>query len=261
MMAGVPHITAGMLDALTGTLEGGAPLISETVGGGSPRPNSAPGGSSANHRFSSAPTRPRRRSRLDGVRGCSRMSIPGFGRQAEKVLARSLGEGGHGGEPETSLAGEVISVAIRGPLCARSGCSPTSSDPFVGWAKRSVPMRHSSQSVWVPILSSLGRWHGLFLHHHARRPSREIAHGAHRPASGAWARYALPTLRLLAGRSIRRPFISVCSAIYNASSTSMPRQRTVSSSLSAAALQVRSNGPQSSALSRQSLTFSTKSQA
>ena len=33
VMAGVPHITAGMLDALTGTLEGGAPLISETVGG------------------------------------------------------------------------------------------------------------------------------------------------------------------------------------------------------------------------------------
>ena len=33
MMAGVPHITAGMLDALTGTLEGGAPLLSETVGG------------------------------------------------------------------------------------------------------------------------------------------------------------------------------------------------------------------------------------
>jgi molybdenum cofactor synthesis domain-containing protein len=33
MMAGVPHITAQMLDALTGTLEGGAPLLSETVGG------------------------------------------------------------------------------------------------------------------------------------------------------------------------------------------------------------------------------------
>lgn len=33
LMAGVPHITAGMLDALTGTLEGGAQLISETVGG------------------------------------------------------------------------------------------------------------------------------------------------------------------------------------------------------------------------------------
>ena len=33
VMAGVPHITAGMLDALTGTLEGGAPLISETLGG------------------------------------------------------------------------------------------------------------------------------------------------------------------------------------------------------------------------------------
>lgn len=33
LMAGVPHITAGMLDALTGTLEGGAPLIAETVGG------------------------------------------------------------------------------------------------------------------------------------------------------------------------------------------------------------------------------------
>ena len=32
LMAGVPHITAGMLDALTGTLEGGAPLIAETVG-------------------------------------------------------------------------------------------------------------------------------------------------------------------------------------------------------------------------------------
>lgn len=32
LMAGVPHITAGMLDAITGTLEGGAPLLSETVG-------------------------------------------------------------------------------------------------------------------------------------------------------------------------------------------------------------------------------------
>ncbi len=32
IMAGVPHITAGMLDALTGTLEGGAPLISRTIG-------------------------------------------------------------------------------------------------------------------------------------------------------------------------------------------------------------------------------------
>ena len=33
LMAGVPHITAGMLDALTGTLEGGAPLLSATIGG------------------------------------------------------------------------------------------------------------------------------------------------------------------------------------------------------------------------------------
>lgn len=32
IMAGVPHITAGMLDALTGTLTGGAPLLSETIG-------------------------------------------------------------------------------------------------------------------------------------------------------------------------------------------------------------------------------------
>lgn len=32
LMAGVPHITAGMLDALTGKLEGGQPLLSETVG-------------------------------------------------------------------------------------------------------------------------------------------------------------------------------------------------------------------------------------
>ncbi|MEZ5709560.1 MAG: molybdopterin-binding protein [Blastomonas sp.] len=32
LMAGVPSITAGMLDALTGTLEGGAPLISLTLG-------------------------------------------------------------------------------------------------------------------------------------------------------------------------------------------------------------------------------------
>jgi molybdopterin-biosynthesis enzyme MoeA-like protein len=32
LMAGVPHITAGMLDALTGALEGGAPLLSETIG-------------------------------------------------------------------------------------------------------------------------------------------------------------------------------------------------------------------------------------
>jgi molybdopterin-biosynthesis enzyme MoeA-like protein len=32
IMAGVPQITAGMLDALTGTLEGGAPLLTATVG-------------------------------------------------------------------------------------------------------------------------------------------------------------------------------------------------------------------------------------
>jgi molybdenum cofactor synthesis domain-containing protein len=32
LMAGVPHITAQMLDGLTGQLEGGAPLLSETVG-------------------------------------------------------------------------------------------------------------------------------------------------------------------------------------------------------------------------------------
>ncbi|AKM11726.1 competence/damage-inducible protein A [Croceicoccus naphthovorans] len=32
LMAGVPHITAGMLDALTGQLQGGAQLISDTVG-------------------------------------------------------------------------------------------------------------------------------------------------------------------------------------------------------------------------------------
>jgi molybdenum cofactor synthesis domain-containing protein len=32
IMAGVPHITAMMLDALSGTLEGGKPLLSETVG-------------------------------------------------------------------------------------------------------------------------------------------------------------------------------------------------------------------------------------
>jgi molybdenum cofactor synthesis domain-containing protein len=32
LMAGVPSITAGMLDALTGQLEGGAPLLSATIG-------------------------------------------------------------------------------------------------------------------------------------------------------------------------------------------------------------------------------------
>ncbi len=32
IMAGVPHITAGMLDRLTGTLEGGLPLLSRTIG-------------------------------------------------------------------------------------------------------------------------------------------------------------------------------------------------------------------------------------
>jgi molybdenum cofactor synthesis domain-containing protein len=32
IMAGVPHITAGMLDALSGSLEGGLPLLAETVG-------------------------------------------------------------------------------------------------------------------------------------------------------------------------------------------------------------------------------------
>ena len=33
IMAGVPHITAGMLDALTGTLEGGRPVVSKSIGG------------------------------------------------------------------------------------------------------------------------------------------------------------------------------------------------------------------------------------
>lgn len=32
ILAGVPHITAGMLDALTGSLEGGAPVLSTQVG-------------------------------------------------------------------------------------------------------------------------------------------------------------------------------------------------------------------------------------
>lgn len=36
LMAGVPHITAGMLDALTGTLEGGRPVVSVTVGAFAP---------------------------------------------------------------------------------------------------------------------------------------------------------------------------------------------------------------------------------
>jgi molybdenum cofactor synthesis domain-containing protein len=36
LMAGVPHIAAQMLDALTGTLEGGRPLVSVTVGAFAP---------------------------------------------------------------------------------------------------------------------------------------------------------------------------------------------------------------------------------
>ncbi|HEX8387675.1 MAG TPA: molybdopterin-binding protein [Sphingomonas sp.] len=32
IMAGVPHITAGMLDALTGELEGGRPVVSKSIG-------------------------------------------------------------------------------------------------------------------------------------------------------------------------------------------------------------------------------------
>ncbi len=32
ILAGVPHITAGMLDALTGALEGGRPVVSATIG-------------------------------------------------------------------------------------------------------------------------------------------------------------------------------------------------------------------------------------
>jgi molybdenum cofactor synthesis domain-containing protein len=36
LMAGVPHITAGMLDGLTGSLEGGRPLVSVTVGAFAP---------------------------------------------------------------------------------------------------------------------------------------------------------------------------------------------------------------------------------
>ena len=36
IMAGVPHITAGMHDGLTGTLEGGRPLVSVTIGAMAP---------------------------------------------------------------------------------------------------------------------------------------------------------------------------------------------------------------------------------
>src|SRR3546814_2580705 len=36
LMAGVPHITAGMLDALTGALEGGKPLVAHTIGAWAP---------------------------------------------------------------------------------------------------------------------------------------------------------------------------------------------------------------------------------
>src|SRR3546814_3896637 len=36
VMAGVPHITAGMLDALTGALEGGKPLVAHTIGAWAP---------------------------------------------------------------------------------------------------------------------------------------------------------------------------------------------------------------------------------
>lgn len=36
VMAGIPHITAGMLEGLTGTLEGGRPLVSVTVGAFAP---------------------------------------------------------------------------------------------------------------------------------------------------------------------------------------------------------------------------------
>ena len=36
VLAGVPHITAGMLDALTGELEGGLPLVSRTIGSWGP---------------------------------------------------------------------------------------------------------------------------------------------------------------------------------------------------------------------------------
>src|SRR3546814_11412940 len=36
VMAGVPHITAGMLDALTGEPEGGAPLTAHTIGAWAP---------------------------------------------------------------------------------------------------------------------------------------------------------------------------------------------------------------------------------
>jgi len=36
LMAGVPHIAAGMLDALSGTLEGGRPLVAVTVGAFAP---------------------------------------------------------------------------------------------------------------------------------------------------------------------------------------------------------------------------------
>jgi molybdopterin-biosynthesis enzyme MoeA-like protein len=36
ILAGVPHIAASMMDALTGTLEGGRPVVSVTVGARAP---------------------------------------------------------------------------------------------------------------------------------------------------------------------------------------------------------------------------------
>src|SRR3546814_14502259 len=36
VMAGVPHITAGLLDALTGGLEGGEPPVAHTIGAWAP---------------------------------------------------------------------------------------------------------------------------------------------------------------------------------------------------------------------------------
>ena len=88
MMAGVPHIAAQMLDALTGTLEGGAPLLSETIGCWVPESEVADLLREVEHAHARLPDRqlpvlPRRPGR----------------RQFRDPLDRLIGSGGVRGEP------------------------------------------------------------------------------------------------------------------------------------------------------------------
>ncbi|WP_120716484.1 competence/damage-inducible protein A [Tsuneonella amylolytica] len=101
VMAGVPHITAGMLDALTGTLEGGAPLLSATIGGWVPESEVADVLRQAEKNFADAPggvaigSYPFFREGRVGANFVIRSTDRGTMEACRDALAAALAEAGH----------------------------------------------------------------------------------------------------------------------------------------------------------------------